>query len=896
MPEYINTTSFAAGEIAPDLYSRVDLDIYYIGLRTCKNFIVRQYGGAANRPGTNFLAEVRNHAKKVRLIPFQFNELQTYALEFGDLYMRVIKDGAEVLESAKTITGITQANPGVITAVGHGFSNNEDVFVKDVVGMTRLNGRAFRTANVTANTFELKDFFGNNVSTTGYAAYISGGTVARVYTLTTPWVEDDLFELNYTQSNDVITILHPDYYPRDITRTANDAWTIANFNNKNGPFKDINITATTVQTNATTGSVTVTASTGIFDNTMVGELFYIEQSPNDATPRWEPGKTISSGAKTRSGENFYQATNSATTGTWRPDHTEGTQQDGTTGVTWQYLHSGFGIVKFTGYTSATVMTATVQKTLPDNIVSTASTNWAKSAWSVAEGYPIAAAYHKQRLWFGGTPNNPNGLWVSTVAARTEFGKNNPILDDDSITLKLDSTQQANSIRHLTPLKQLITLTSGAEHLINGRDSLILATEPPSADVQGYSGSSKVIPIIIGTTAIFVQDMGNQVRSLKFDLTNDAFTGVDLSARSPHLFKKRVITNWAYQREPFSVVWVVQDNGRLLGFTILEEQKVFAWHRHETLGSFESVCCIREGAETAVYFVIKRTINGRTVRYVERLASRQFYDSENALSVEDAHFVDCGLVYDGRNTTSTTITISGGTTWNTPETLTLTASSAIFKSTDVGDEIVFWYTYNNDADKEITQALRLRISAFTSSTVISAIPTKIIPASYRNAARTDWRFARNQFFPLEHLEGQTVACLADGNVVEGLVVTGGKVTLLSPASVVHIGLPYTADLETLDIVGPGGQLKNKPTNISTVFISAQESRSLQVGINGFDSLREIKQRNPGIGYDLPIPAETRVFEAVTNSQWSINGRICLRESNPVPLTITGVTPDVAIGKS
>lgn len=895
MGQFLNQPSFASGEIAPELYGRVDQELYYIGLRTCRNFIVRQYGGVSNRPGTKFVAECKKHNKKTRLIPFQFNEIQTYILEFGDQYMRVIKDGGEVLEAAKTISGITKANPAVVTANSHGFNNGDDVYISGVLGMTEVNGRTFRVANITTNTFELQDYLGNNINSSSYTTYSSAGTVSRIYTLATPWTEDVLFELNYAQSNDVLTVVHPDYFPRDITRTAHDNWTLSLFANKEGPFKTLNSTATTVYSNAATGSVTITASASIFDSGMVGELFYIEQKANDSTARWEVGKSITSGNIRRAGSHYYEAQNSATTGTVRPDHTEGEATDGDAGVRWKYLHSGFGVVQITSYSSGTSVGATVIKQLPANVVGSGNATdiWAKSAWSAADGYPAAVAYHKQRFCFGGTIQQPNGLWLSGISARTFFGKSNPILDDEAITMLLDTTQ-VNAIRHMLPLSELVVLTSASEQAINGPDDLILATDPPVSRVQGYTGASTVIPIIVGNTALFVQDMGSVIRSLAYNLDTDGFTGIDLSARSPHLFRSKTVLDWAFQRHPLSVIWAVMSDGSLNGFTFMEEQKVYAWHKHDTDGLFESVATIREGNETACYLIVKRTIGANTVRYVERFQPRYFE------TVRDAKFQDSALSYDGRNytedslgnkvaKTSTTITISGGTTWDEPETLTLTASASLFVASDVGDQVVFWYK-----DGTVDIRLPLTITAYTSGTQVSAIPKKLVPVSHRSTAKTDWEIARDVFRPLYHLEGKTVSILADGNIVEGVTVASGAATIPTPAAVVHIGLGFTSQLETLDMSGPQGQLKVKSVNVPRVFLSVQESRAVFVGINGFDNVKEIKQRQPSIGYDAAIPAETIVFEVQTNSSWSNKGRICVQQTRPLPVSILNITPEVEIG--
>lgn len=421
--EYLNQPSFSAGEIGPELYARVDQDFYNIGLKTAENVIIRQYGGASNRAGTKFVGQSKISSRKSRLIPFQFNNEQTYAIDLGHLYMRIIKDGAEVLEAAVNISGATQANPCVITANAHGYSNGDDVYITGIVGMTELNGRTFRVAGVTTNTFQLTTLLGTNVNSSAFAAYGSGGTVARVYTVATPWEEGDLFDLTHVQNNDVITITHPDYAPRDITRTAHNAWTIATFAAKEGPFQDQNTdTAITVYSNAQTGSVTLTASSSIFTAGMVGELFYLAQKIGDDVPRWETNKLITTTVVRRAGSHYYENTTTGTTGTYRPDWTEGEEYDGdllgaTAAVKWKYLHSGYGIIEITGFTSGTQVTGAVISLLPALAVgsSNASYRWAKAAWGAGQGYPSCAAYHKQRMWFGGDQGAARwivGFWRS----------------------------------------------------------------------------------------------------------------------------------------------------------------------------------------------------------------------------------------------------------------------------------------------------------------------------------------------------------------------------------------------------------------------------------------------------------------------------------------------------
>jgi hypothetical protein len=221
-------SSFTAGEISPRLEGQITLEKYRQGLSDLTNMVVMPHGGVTRRPGTEFLGEVKNSAAKARLIPFQFKTSDTYILEFGPETMRVYRNGLQVLTgSAKTITGVTKANPGVITSNSHGFSNGEEIYITGVGGMTQLNDRNYIVANATTNTFTLTDLFGAAIDTTAFTTFTSGGTADKIYQISTPYVEADLFNLRYAQSADTMYIVHPSYDIRVLSRTGSAAWTLA---------------------------------------------------------------------------------------------------------------------------------------------------------------------------------------------------------------------------------------------------------------------------------------------------------------------------------------------------------------------------------------------------------------------------------------------------------------------------------------------------------------------------------------------------------------------------------------------------------------------------------------------------------------------------------------------
>lgn len=814
--------SFAGGEIGPSLYGRIDMAKYSVALRKCDNFIVRPYGGVENRPGTRFVGAAKYPDRKCRLIPFQFSTVQTYALEFGHGYMRVIKDGAYVLNGSNAI-----------------------------------------------------------------------------YELAMPYAEADLFRIKYTQSADVLTLVHPAYPPKELRRYAHDNWQIVDVVTTNGPFEDININeGVTVYASATTGTITLTASAAIFGAEQVGKLFYLEQPAIDSVPVWETSKSTAINDIRRADSNYYRANTAGKTGTLRPSHTEGMSYDGwggtgtdDTGVQWQYLHSGFGIVRITA-ASGTTATATVISRIPENVVGStkASYKWARYAWNSVNGYPGTVVYYQQRLYFAASTAYPQTIWASRVGDYKDFGKNNPTQDDDRIIYTY-AGRQVNEIRHLIDVGSLVVLTSGGEFVVTGDQNKVLTPSAFSLSSQGSNGSSNVPPIAVANIALFVQEKGSVIRDLAYSFDVDGYQGNDLTILANHLFQKRSIVDWCFSIVPYSSAFCVRDDGKLLAMTYLRDQQVFAWAPQSSAGKYESTCSISEGNEDAVYFVVNRTIGGQTVRYIERLASRLFTDDQ------DAFFVDSGLSYDGRNTsTGRAVSITGGIgdwSYQTPYTLNITGGN-YFTSGDVGAQIQLPYTGTDpETGKAVSMELRCDVVSVTSGTAVVVSVNRDVPPVLRNSDTTNWQMARRTFAGLSHIEGQTVNILSDGSVEPQKVVTGGAVTLESPGAVVHIGLPITAEFETLDININGQEtLLDKKQIIPSVTLVVNASRGIFATTPG-GNWYEYPQREFEF-YDDPVNDATGKVEVKLDSNWDTNGRVKIRQTDPLPLSVLAVIPRLTVG--
>lgn len=255
----------------------------------------------------------------------------------------------------------------------------------------------------------------------------------------------------------------------------------------------------------------------------------------------------------------------------------------------------------------------------------------------------------------------------------------------------------------------------------------------------------------------------------------------------------------------------------------------------------------------------------------------------------AFFVDSGATYDGTNTGSTTMTVSGGTTWGPGENLTITASSAKFAypaTTDVNDAIVITGTDGTE--------YRLRIISTSSTTVATVRTDKTIPAGLRNSATTEWSFARNSISGLSWLEGKTVNILADGAVHPQRVVTSGTVDLDRAATVVTVGLPIEADLKTLPVAQQidGGMGQGRMKNVNKAWLRVYQSSGIFVGPDE-QHLVEAKQRTTE-PYGSPPALKSQEILVMTTPSWADSGQVFIRQSDPLPLTLVGLTLEIAVG--
>ncbi|CAB4200234.1 hypothetical protein UFOVP1356_30 [uncultured Caudovirales phage] len=728
----------------------------------------------------------------------------------------------------------------------------------------------------------------------------SGGSP---YEIASPWTTSDLtnsdgtFGLRFTESNDVVYICHPLYAVRKLSRTAPTSWALATLLATNGPFKIINTTATTVYSSAQTGSVTLTASSAIFTANLVGSLFYLGQKTVLGMKIWEAGKSITAGDRRRSNGINYVALNTATTGGNKPSHTDGAVYDGDTGVQWQYEDPGYGYGQITAFTSSTVVTMTVVKSIPfyATLVANTSTLWAQAAWSDVEGWPSQVNFYKERLVFGRGQN----LWLSVSGDYENFSsKDNSgvVVADMAISLTLQS-DKVNNLQWMSSNDALLCGTAGGEFAVQSiTTNLPFGPDNVTAPSVSSFGSRNMIPVKIGEATLFVQRSGTKMRDVIYDYISNKFQSTDQNVMADHITQGGLI-QIVYQQEPYSIIWGVRADGLLVAMTYSREQydspPFGGWHRHPLGGSYlggpavvESLAVIPAPAadKDEVWLIIKRTVNGVTKRYVEYLEyERRFNDDP-----QDAFYVDCGLTLD--NTKAATLTPGTGATVAGTTGVVFTAGSAIFSAGMVDREIQYRY-WVLDADGKTRNyaTSRALITAYTDTTHVTA--TILQPFQSLTAiASGAWRTTVVNISGLSHLEGQTVAILGDGATYPQQVVSGGAIVLPTSAAKVQIGLPQRARLQTMRLKdGSGdGTTQGKTSRINKASVRLLDTLGCKMGPS-FGNLDEIDFRSVADQMDGPPALFTGDKLVDFDGDYSTDPWVCLETSEPQPCTVVAVMP-------
>lgn len=880
MPRFAEIqTNFTAGEISPRLKGRVDVARYANAVALMENYRPLVHGGAKRRDGLRHVLEVRDSTKKCRVVGFVFSRDQAYILELGHQTLRFYRNHAPVLEATQAISGITQANPGVLTYVGADPANGDWMLLAGIGGMTELNGRYVKVANVNAgaNTFELTDLSGTNINTTGFTAYTAGGTIARVYTLATPWTENDIFSLTRTQLYDALFFAHNDFYPRQLTRYGHADWKLANTPFQVEPIAEQgDYPATTLTPAATSGAgVNFTAGAASFLDSDVGR--YLQAGAGRALIT---GFTSTTVVVCTIIDNF-PSTAAIASQAWRITDTMHTTCTPTGTLTlggaatltlavngWrndaQVNHVGAfvaindGLVEITAFTSALIVTGIVRTALS---VSTAASEGAwtleRKVWSATNGYPCATTIFEQRLLYAGSIAYPSTVWGSKSAQIYNFaiGAN----DEDGLDVTIASNE-ISQVQHLASTTDLLVMSYGGEYRMFGGNDLPLTPTSVRVKNQAAYGSNRVPPVRVGNGTLFATRSGKKLRLLNDRLTNDGSSG--MSAPDVTVFAEHItgggLVDLTYQQEPDSTAWAPRTDGQFLALALDTDQEVVGFGRQITAGSVESSAAIPFGALDEVWHVVKRTDgNGVAKRYIEYGDPELETDSAITGAVADNALVTASWAA-GLVTVEHT-----GHGWATGDYVKL--------------EDFVPTAYNITRTITVTDADHYTMALTTD-------PGAVTTVGVARRATATWG-------GLWHLDGVSVEVVADESVLGNETPSGGNVTIDRPAFDVQFGRHYSPKITMLPIEQRAlGTAQSRAISVHEITIKFHESGAGHT-VDG----NEIPGFQHGVGVLDQPPALVSADKVISKTLWekSTGGEITIEQTKPRPSQILAIVRKVAI---
>jgi hypothetical protein len=864
MSENVIQTSFSAGELSPNLSARVDFAKYRSGAATMRNFFVDYRSGASTRPGTEFIRPSKFKGDKIRLVRFQQSTTVTYALEFGHGYIRFISQGSSIVEGAFGINGVTNGNSATVSIPGNNYSTGDLIFISGVGGMPQINNRYFIVSGTGVTVIGIRDSITQDfANSTNWGTYTGGGIAQRVYTIPSPYSASQLDLLKFSQNASVMNITHPDQIPYKLTLISATNWTLV-----------------PAVFGSTVGAPVVTS----VDSEPPGTVSY----------KYAATAVDANGQESEPSNVFIIADASDLRTVPGSNRVDVGSVSGA--VSYNVYGSSPSYIPLFADTNGLGFMGSMDKDSTRNFFdSNISPDFAQTPPihdnPFATVNPAVSSYFQQRLVFAnGGGDLVDTFWMSKTGAPYNFDISNPVQANDAITASLVSLE-VNEIKSLIPMPTgLIMLTTNGAWQVNGGAGGVATQGGPitpvsaTATPQAYIGANDVPPIVVNYDILFIQSKGSVVRDLTFNIYQNIYTGNDISILSSHLFYKHEIKEWAYAEEPFKNIWAVREDGILLCLTLVKEQDMYGWSRHDTRGNFKSVCTITEGQFDATYVAVERPdLDGTgVVTCIERIADRTF-----EFGAEDAWCVDCGVMTVA-NFPNQQVTISPP---DGDDNVTL-VSGPVFSTSMVG-----WIIRVNGGIIKVTEFVNASsVKGHVLQAMTNMLPDDPLGRPQIALAGT-WTLDKplTKFFGLDHLEGQSISVLADGGVVNGLVVKDGSITLPQPATKVIAGYGYQAQLQTmpLDLGNEINSVQGKRKKVAALTLRVKDSRGLKAGMT-FQTVTPLKELNRVTVMGIPVKLFTADERIVMDPLWDVPGQICVQIDDPLPSTVLGVIPEVAVG--
>ena len=601
-------------------------------------------------------------------------------------YMQLVGDGTARAIRDQTVT-VAGGNIGVehalriVIARGPvylrvGSTATGDEYVTETVLQTGIHSLAFTPTG---------DFYIRFFSSLLRVVWVDSCEIeaAGVVTLTTPWTAALLSSVRYEQSYDVMFVACRTLKQRRIerrgTRPQARSWSITLYEPDDGPFKISNITPITLTASALSGNITLTASATLFKSTHVGSLVAVTSVGQSVstTSAVTGGVTASirvtgintersfsvivSGDATVSTVDLQRSYDNATwvnvgaTGSYTADVTVGYLDGLNNQIVYYRLRltnriapdnitmslsigsgSARGVARITAFTTSLAVSAEVIAAMGGI---TASDDWQMGSWSDLAGYPTAVRLAEGRLWWYGL----NGVWASVSDTLESF--DDTVEGDSGPINRTIGSGPVDTINWSLALQRLLIGTDGSEASIRSSsfDEPITPTNFHIKDA-GTQGSGNVDAVKLDQEGYFVNRSGARVYELALESRSFDYSINDVTELVPELGLVGIVRMDA-QRQPDSRVHCILADGTAMVMVVEKHEEVRAWITIDTDGLIEDVCVLPAATgnlDDQVYYIVKRTINGSTVRFIEKWAQEQSCRGGALSKLADAHIAFTGL--------------------------------------------------------------------------------------------------------------------------------------------------------------------------------------------------------------------------------------------------------------
>lgn len=937
MAQGVIQKAFNSGEWAPQLYSRVDLQKYHSAAALLENFFVDYRGGASTRTGTQYILQAYKSQFPVRLIPFRASTTVSYILEFGQNYVRFYYNKAPILESTvETITGATRANPCVLTTTNH-YAPGDWVYVTGIVGMTQLNGQYYSVKASTGSTITLADLNGNNIDSTGFGAYVSGGTVTRVYTIWTPYAAADLFKIKYAQDVATLTLCHPNYFTYNLSLITFNNWLFTGaVAEASAETPAIASLASTLSSGSVNYGYGVTAIGPDGDETPMSAPAYINGQADLRTTAGSNSITIT----TVPGVEYYNIYKSDVSYFGQvpagvPYGYIGQLSGGNLTFIDSNINPDFSTTPpnaetFFGYAGVASITVTAPGTY--TVV---------PAVYPSGGSPVVAAVLQAVLGVFGTPS------VGTAGTGYAVG--------DSLVLQYGVIVVVASVNGSGGITSFMTMPTA-----NRGQFALTGASTPSNPVSQIStsghGTGAGVNLSWGVAEVFIVSGGQYGSNptINFSSGSAAATSVlaNLSLYNPAVpayFQQRFALAGA-TGSPSTIDF--SQPGAYTNFSVSSPiQADDAISATLASGQLEAIKSLVPTAVGLIIFTDQASwlmtggSLGSAITPSQIVANRQslvgandlppivvnfdvLYGENKGSAIRDANYNYYAQIFTGSDISAQSSHLFYGYqlidwTW------ALSPFRVVWATRDDGTMLTLTFAREEDFiawSHQTTQGSFNSVACVpelnADGMLLDAVYTVVERVINGNTVQYIERFAdrvyngqaaqaiavdasiqysgspASNFTGGQQLAGATVTGLADGNVIPPFTMpTNGAFSLITPASLVTVGLAFTPKLQTLPVDVGEPTIQGKQKKISSVTVRCVDTLGLSIG-SDFDNLVPMQDLIVG---NIGSQTNELVTDLVSGDAWTIvdpkwaeQGQFCIEQTIPLPATVTGVIPRITIG--